>query len=146
MTECLRVFTRFPQTSRVFFGGAHDNGYTSTLNHLQNEGLQDKLTILCGYKDLAHELKSLDLPYLEIQGVFITQKLQNMNFNYHKKPMVDLTPSPSIIPQYQFNGEQMRTRQNPQVSNQMPQQTPPVFRLLKPGVVSTLVHSMTIMS
>ncbi|KAI0669923.1 hypothetical protein C8Q78DRAFT_976572 [Trametes maxima] len=73
--ECLRVFTRFPQTSKVFFGGAHDNGYTSTLNLLQNEGLLDKVTLLKGYKDLAHEINNLNLPQLEIEGVFITKKL-----------------------------------------------------------------------
>ncbi|KAI0094919.1 hypothetical protein BDY19DRAFT_982245 [Irpex rosettiformis] len=75
--ECLRVFTRFPQTSKVFFGGGHDNGYTSTLNQLQNEGLHTKITILRGYKDLAYELKSLNLPHIEIEGVFMTKKLQN---------------------------------------------------------------------
>ncbi|GBE77914.1 hypothetical protein SCP_0107960 [Sparassis crispa] len=78
--ECLRVFTRFPQTVRVFFGGAHDNGYTSTLNYLQNEGLLDKIVLLRGYKDLAHELKSLGLPHLEIEGVFMTKKLPNNSF------------------------------------------------------------------
>ncbi|KAI0639377.1 hypothetical protein C8Q77DRAFT_1044898 [Trametes polyzona] len=74
--ECLRVFTRFPQTTKVFFGGAsHDNGYTSTLNLLQNEGLLDKVILLKGYKDLAHEINSLNLPQLEIEGIFITKKL-----------------------------------------------------------------------
>lgn len=82
MLECLRVFTRFPQTSRVFFGGGHDNGYTSTLNQLQNEGLHSKITILRGYKDLAYELKSLNLPHVEIEGVFMTKKLQNSAKKY----------------------------------------------------------------
>lgn len=82
MAECLRVFTRFPQTSRVFFGGAHDNGYTSTLNYVSNEGFHHKLTILRGYKDFAAELKSLNLPYLDIPGLFMTEKLQTNN---HKK-------------------------------------------------------------
>jgi hypothetical protein len=79
--ESLRVFTRFPQTSRVYFGGGHDNGYTSTLNQIQTEGLHNKITILRGYKDIAYELRSLNLPFLEIEGVFITKKLQNT----HKK-------------------------------------------------------------
>ncbi|RPD82575.1 hypothetical protein L226DRAFT_549286 [Lentinus tigrinus ALCF2SS1-7] len=74
--EYLRVFTRFPQTSKVFFGGAHDNGYTSTLNLLQNEGLLDKVILLKGYKDLAHEIHNLNLPQLNIDGVFIQKKLQ----------------------------------------------------------------------
>ena len=93
-SEHLRVFTRFPQTTKVFFGGefplllvassedlhavsgAHDNGYTSTLNQLQNEGLLDKVVLLKGYKDLAHEINNLHLPQLEIDGVFIQKKLQ----------------------------------------------------------------------
>lgn len=79
-TECLRVFTRFPQTSRVFFGGAHDNGYTTTLNYLQNEGLFNKLVILRGYKDLAPELRSLNLPYLDIEGLFLQEKLNTRAF------------------------------------------------------------------
>lgn len=58
------------------FSGAHDNGYTSTLNLLQNEGLLDKVILLKGYKDLAHEINSLNLPQLNIDGVFIQKKLQ----------------------------------------------------------------------
>src|SRR5262245_60906589 len=56
--------------------GAHDNGYTSTLNLLQNEGLLDKVVLLKAYKELAHEINSLHLPQLEIDGVFIQKKLQ----------------------------------------------------------------------
>lgn len=88
--ECLRVFTRFPQTTRVFFGGAHDNGYTSTLNFLHNEGLHEKLVILRGYRDLASEVKSLNLPHVDVEGVFMTHKLQTghgyghgHNYNYN---------------------------------------------------------------
>ncbi|KAF8591870.1 hypothetical protein K439DRAFT_1325765, partial [Ramaria rubella] len=80
--ECLRVFTRFPQTFKVFFGGGHDNGYASTLNSLHNEGLLDKIILLRGYKELAFELKDLQLPLVEFQGVFMTQKLP---VNYLKK-------------------------------------------------------------
>ncbi|THH15979.1 hypothetical protein EW146_g4587 [Bondarzewia mesenterica] len=75
--EYLRVFTCFPQTSRVYFGGAHDNGYTSTLNLLDNEGFLDKVVLLRGYRNLAVELKNLNLPHLEIEGLFMTQKLQS---------------------------------------------------------------------
>ncbi|CCM01962.1 uncharacterized protein FIBRA_04035 [Fibroporia radiculosa] len=73
--ECLRVFTRFPQTSKVFFGGSHDNGYTSTLTHLHNEGFSDKIILLRGYKQLAYEIKGLDLPNIEIEGLFMKKKL-----------------------------------------------------------------------
>jgi len=75
--ECLRLFTRFPQTCRVFFGGGHDNGYTSTLNYLQNEGLFEKIVLLRGYRDIASELKSLNLPDLEIDGIFMPRKLSS---------------------------------------------------------------------
>ena len=43
---------------------------------MQNEGLLDKVVLLKGYKDLAHEINSLRLPQLEIDGVFIQKKLQ----------------------------------------------------------------------
>ena len=72
--ECLRVFTKYPQTTRVFFGGSHDNGYTSTLTSLENEGLLSKITLLKGYKDLATEIRSLDLPQLDIPGLFASHK------------------------------------------------------------------------
>ncbi|KAJ6604686.1 hypothetical protein DFH09DRAFT_1123509 [Mycena vulgaris] len=73
--EYLRVFTRFPQTSFVFFAGAHDNGYTSALTSLENEGFSHKLVLLRGYKDIAIELKNLHLPELSIDGVFMAHKL-----------------------------------------------------------------------
>ncbi|KAF9242910.1 hypothetical protein BU15DRAFT_72565 [Melanogaster broomeanus] len=73
--ECLRIFTRFPQTSRVFFGGGHDNGYSSTLSHLENEGLLKKIVLLRGYGTLAAELQHFDLPEAHLQGVFMAKKL-----------------------------------------------------------------------
>ncbi|KAI0067693.1 hypothetical protein BV25DRAFT_1911578 [Artomyces pyxidatus] len=86
--EYLRVFTRFPQTSRVYFGGAHDNGYSSTLTFLENEGLLDKVVLLRGYKNLAFELQNIDLSHLEIEGLFMTQKLQAT----HSWKHITLTP------------------------------------------------------
>ncbi|TFY75763.1 hypothetical protein EWM64_g8246 [Hericium alpestre] len=80
--ECLRVFSRFPQVSRVYFGGTHDNGYTSTLHFLENEGLLSKVVLLRGYSKLANELQALNIPYLDIDGLFMTQKLQT---NYVSK-------------------------------------------------------------
>ncbi|KAK0506115.1 hypothetical protein EDD18DRAFT_1122075 [Armillaria luteobubalina] len=73
--EHLRLFTRFPQTFLVYFGGSHDNGYTSTLASLQNEGLLDKIVLLRGYKELAIELQHLQLPVVEVGGVFRSTKL-----------------------------------------------------------------------
>ncbi|KZT02748.1 uncharacterized protein LAESUDRAFT_738628 [Laetiporus sulphureus 93-53] len=91
--EFLRVFTRFPQTSRVFFGGAHDNGYTSTLNYLHNEGLLDKVILLRGYKELAYEIKGLELPYIEIEGLFLTKKLFSQ---HHKKASAPNTAGQTV--------------------------------------------------
>ncbi|THH34087.1 hypothetical protein EUX98_g70 [Antrodiella citrinella] len=85
--ECLRVFTRFPQITKVFFGGAHDNGYISTLNHLQNEGNLQKIIILRGYKELAHELRNLSLPTVEIEGLFLKKRVQTVA-TYHKSSTI----------------------------------------------------------
>ncbi|KIJ38463.1 hypothetical protein M422DRAFT_781394 [Sphaerobolus stellatus SS14] len=81
--ECLRVFTRFPQTCKVFFGGGHDNGYATTLNALNNEGYLDKVILLRGYHEVAFELRALQLPYAEFEGVFMTRKLP---YNPSRKP------------------------------------------------------------
>ncbi|PCH33612.1 hypothetical protein WOLCODRAFT_61159 [Wolfiporia cocos MD-104 SS10] len=89
LKECLRVFTRFPQTWKVFFGGTHDNGYTSTLASLQNEGLIDKIILLRGYTKLAYEIKGLELPDMEIEGLFLKKKLYSNN---NKKPSNPNTP------------------------------------------------------
>ncbi|CAL1695900.1 unnamed protein product [Somion occarium] len=94
--ECLRVFTRFPQTTKVFFGGAHDNGYISILNQLQNEGLLNKVVLLRGYRELAYELKNLDLPTLDIVGLFMTRKLQTVQT---KKP----SPPPTQVKLQDFD-------------------------------------------
>ncbi|TCD71503.1 hypothetical protein EIP91_008884 [Steccherinum ochraceum] len=76
--ECLRVFTRFPQITKVFFGGAHDNGYASTLNYLQNEGHLHKVIVLRGYKELAFEIRNLNLPSLQIDSLFHKKRLQSL--------------------------------------------------------------------
>ncbi|KAF8843945.1 hypothetical protein BDN67DRAFT_944155 [Paxillus ammoniavirescens] len=81
--ECLRIFTRFPQTSRVFFGGGHDNGYTSTLSHLENEGLLKKIILLRGYQTLAAELQHFDLHQLHLEGVFMANKLPSNHKKTH---------------------------------------------------------------
>lgn len=90
--ECLRVFTRFPQTSRVFFGGGHDNGYTSTLSTLENEGLLEKVVLLRGYKTLAAELQHFDLPHLDIGGVFMTKKLPSCYTHRRSTPPTGVAP------------------------------------------------------
>lgn len=61
--------------SPIARSGAHDNGYTSTLNYLQNEGLIEKVILLRGYKELAYEIKGLQLPHIDIEGLFMKKKL-----------------------------------------------------------------------
>jgi hypothetical protein len=60
---------------RVFLGGSHDGGYTTTLNVLENEGLINKIAILRGYAELARELDRLKLPVADIDGLFLLEKL-----------------------------------------------------------------------
>ncbi|KAJ7181694.1 hypothetical protein C8R43DRAFT_969999 [Mycena crocata] len=105
--EYLRVFTRFPQTSFVFFGGAHDNGYASALASLENEGFLHKLVLLRGYKDLPTELKNLQLPELTIESVFMTHKLPTNIFQrtrgHHSYEFLSAPGSPQKTPTSNYN-------------------------------------------
>jgi hypothetical protein len=87
MLAVSKAFTHFPE-------GGHDNGYTSTLNYLQNEGLLDKVTLLRGYEVLAKELRNLNLPHLEIEGVFMAKKLQSKRWS-------KLVLPPAFVPSLQ---------------------------------------------
>ncbi|KIJ32372.1 hypothetical protein M422DRAFT_213923 [Sphaerobolus stellatus SS14] len=71
----LQTWSRFGQVLRVYFGGGHDNGYYPTLAELQSEGLLDKVTLLRGYQDIAHEIGSLRLPTLSIGSLFMSSKI-----------------------------------------------------------------------
>ncbi|KAK7694623.1 hypothetical protein QCA50_001810 [Cerrena zonata] len=124
--ECLRVFTRFPQTSKVFFGGAHDNGYISILNQLQNEGLRNKLVVLRGYKELAYELKNLKLPTLEIVGLFMTEKLQTIAPPRRHSP-------PSLVKPQDFE----KFRATPQTSSPREFVAAKAAQFTEKGLVST---------
>ncbi|KAI0043196.1 hypothetical protein FA95DRAFT_1546637 [Auriscalpium vulgare] len=104
--EYLRVFTRFPQTTRVYFGGAHDNGYFSTLTFLENEGLLGKVVLLRGYKDVAFELKNIDIAHLEVAGLFMMNKLQT---NPHRKSPT-ATPPAHVVQLQDFDKFKNRSR------------------------------------
>ncbi|KAL0951145.1 hypothetical protein HGRIS_007880 [Hohenbuehelia grisea] len=73
--EHLRLFSHFPQTEFIFFGGGHDNGYTSTLASIATEGLLDKIVLIKGYSDIAAEIKNFRLPELSTTGIFMPKKL-----------------------------------------------------------------------
>jgi hypothetical protein len=61
----------------VFFGGGHDNGYSSTLTALENEQLLGKLVILQGHNEPSGEAQRFSLPVLKFDGLFMTQKLSS---------------------------------------------------------------------
>lgn len=48
LNRAWQTFARFPQTAKVFFGGAHDNGYSASLKYLEHEGLLSKVVFLKG--------------------------------------------------------------------------------------------------
>jgi hypothetical protein len=90
----MRIFVRFPHgeyflpsanfnltqistVKRIYFGGGHDNGYTSNLATLQTEGYLDKIVLLQGYTEVAAEIKTLPLERLENNGLFLSMKLSN---------------------------------------------------------------------
>jgi len=71
---------------KVFFGGAHDNGYSAPLKYLDHENLLSKVVLLKGYKDIAAELLALGLPTLEIEGLFLERKIVLGNYNNYQRP------------------------------------------------------------
>ncbi|KZW02140.1 hypothetical protein EXIGLDRAFT_736846 [Exidia glandulosa HHB12029] len=90
--EYLRTFARFPQTAKVIFGGAHDNGYSASLKYLEHEGLLSKVVLLKGYTEVAVELKTLGLRELDIDNLFMKKKIP------FKKPGLLATMSTPEIP------------------------------------------------
>ncbi|KZS92991.1 hypothetical protein SISNIDRAFT_550014, partial [Sistotremastrum niveocremeum HHB9708] len=97
--QMLRVFAPFPQIPYIFFGGAHDNGYTSTLNEIQNTGLLDKIVVLQSYRTIATEIRALNIPSIEIPSVFMRDKLTTQDRKYFatRSPRSPKTlPAPSL--------------------------------------------------
>ena len=77
--ELMRIFVRYPNVKRIYFGGGHDNGYSNNLATLQNEGYLHKVVLLKSYSQLAVEIKALGLPCLENNGIFLPVKLSARN-------------------------------------------------------------------
>ncbi|KAF9515833.1 hypothetical protein BS47DRAFT_1327804 [Hydnum rufescens UP504] len=75
LREVLKMFSRLPQTKKIYFGGGHDGGYASVLRSLETEGLLHKLTMLKSYPRLAHDVEDLNLPSLTIEGLFMNVRL-----------------------------------------------------------------------
>ncbi|KAJ7597070.1 hypothetical protein C8J56DRAFT_850991 [Mycena floridula] len=78
--ELVRLFTPMTHTSLVVIGGAHDNGYTSSILQLENQGHARKIILLQGYDEIGAELRTLKLPVVQIEGLFMTRKLPFKRF------------------------------------------------------------------
>ncbi|KAF7320315.1 hypothetical protein MKEN_00816300 [Mycena kentingensis (nom. inval.)] len=91
--EYLRIFPSFPQTSLVFFGGSHDNGYTAAVAALENEGLLNKLIMLRSYKDDVARHAKFQLNEIFIEGLFIERKLPASIFPRFKGNQINHQPS-----------------------------------------------------
>ncbi|CAE6541282.1 unnamed protein product [Rhizoctonia solani] len=89
--ELMRIFVRFPHVKKIYFGGGHDNGYTSNLATLQTEGYLDKIVLLQGYTEVAAEIKTLPLTRLDNNGLFLAEKLSN------KTVLANAAPSPAPV-------------------------------------------------
>lgn len=82
----LHLFTKQVSVQLIRSQGGHDNGYTSTLSSLENEGLLQKIVLLRGYKTLAAEFQHFDLPHLDIEGVFMTKRLPTSHSHRRSAP------------------------------------------------------------
>lgn len=67
------------RTSRVFFGGCHDNGYVSLIQSMVTAGYEDKIVLLPGYSEMACGIRDLHLPSLQIPNLFMSEKLLVLN-------------------------------------------------------------------
>ena len=73
---------------------------------LANEGYLDKIVLLRGYKDLAVELQDLDLPELNIDGLFMTHKLLS---NTNSKISTPIAPTLHLQDAERFQNHYNRT-------------------------------------
>jgi len=68
------VYLYYRLTSKLL--GGHDNGYLASLTALENEGFLRKLILLKGYRELAQEIRNLKLPEVELEGLFMKDKIK----------------------------------------------------------------------
>lgn len=78
--EYIQVFTAFPQTLRLFFGGYDPMTYASILSALEKDQMLGKIVVLDAAQDLeANVEQSKNFPYslprLSVEGLFLTEKL-----------------------------------------------------------------------
>ncbi|KAG8738331.1 hypothetical protein FRC10_006974 [Ceratobasidium sp. 414] len=63
------------RVKRIYFGGGHDNGYVPNLMAIQNEGYLNKIVLLQSYSQPAAGIDALDLPSVENNDIFLSEKL-----------------------------------------------------------------------
>ncbi|KAF8527673.1 hypothetical protein JB92DRAFT_878944 [Gautieria morchelliformis] len=84
LNELLLFYAPIPQTSLIFFGGTHDNGYYTALSQLQYQGYLSKIVLLKGYEEVAAKIRSLSLPTLDIDSLFMTYRLGSQKGLIHE--------------------------------------------------------------
>lgn len=111
--------------------GLHDNGYTTTLSHLQTEGLLDKLVFLRGYNEIAFQLRDYEIPECTVPGVFMTQKMplklnpRRFAQGFHQAYSSPSQPQPNLpFPQFQSNPSFASPQPSPPFSPPMPAALP----------------------
>ena len=102
--------------------GLHDNGYTTTLSHLQTEGLLEKLVFLRGYNEIAFQLRDYQIPECTIPGVFMTEKMPVKSNQRRWMPSFPQAhSSPASLPQQNNSPPQFQSA----LSFSQPQPSPP---------------------
>lgn len=125
----LRLFAKQVSVQLIRSQGGHDNGYSTTLSSLENEGLLQKIVLLRGYKTVAAEFQHFDLPHLDIGGVFMAKKLPT-SYSHRRT-----TPSTGV-PSHDHEKQKINTKKFPSGT-----QSPAIFpgtqfgRRLDPSLV-----------
>ncbi|KAG8886744.1 hypothetical protein FRB98_001045 [Tulasnella sp. 332] len=100
LRKSLELYARLPQVRKIFFAGAHDNGYLPTLISLGTEGQLDKLVIIKGHA-MAYEfdmfLQETSVDVIALPNLFLRQKLLSSGA-LNSKPHSFALPSKSSYP------------------------------------------------
>jgi hypothetical protein len=87
---------------KIYFGGSHDNGYAPSIFAIQNEGYLGKIVLLQSYTKLGAEIKALDLPCLNNNGIFLKKKLPK---KLSKKAPLVLGTTRTATPEVGMDGD-----------------------------------------
>ncbi|KAG8897231.1 hypothetical protein FRB99_008350, partial [Tulasnella sp. 403] len=94
LRESLKLYTRLPQTRRIFFGGIHDGGYIHTLNSIRTERNLNKLVMLKGSKKIAPSLQT----FIDDNGIKVVSNAELfLKKNLQSAPGTPRSRRPSLI-------------------------------------------------